>query len=40
MNIEEDMDINAKNITLKATDTTLIDSGVLTKVTGGTVQVG
>lgn len=40
IDIEEDFDVNAKNITLRATNNTLIDSGSLTKVTGGTVQVG
>lgn len=40
MDIEEDMDIGAKNINIRATNNTFIDSGALTKITGGTVQVG
>lgn len=40
MDIEEDFDVGAKNITMRATVNTLIDSGALTKITGGTVQVG
>lgn len=38
--IEETMDIGAKDINIKATNNTFIDSGALTKITGGTVQVG
>ncbi|QJI10707.1 baseplate hub subunit and tail lysozyme [Buttiauxella phage vB_ButM_GuL6] len=40
MDIEQDFDLNAENITLVARQNTFIDSGSLTKVTGGTVQVG
>ena len=40
MDIEEDFDVGARNITMRATVNTLIDSGALTKITGGTVQVG
>lgn len=40
MDIQEDFDLNAKNITMRAGVNTLIDSGALTKITGGTVQVG
>lgn len=38
--IEETMDIGAKDINIKATNNTFIDSGALTKITGATVQVG
>ncbi|ANS05938.1 baseplate hub subunit and tail lysozyme [Citrobacter phage vB_CfrM_CfP1] len=40
MDIEQDFDVNAENITMIARQNTLIDSGSLTKITGGTVQVG
>lgn len=40
MEIEEDFDVGAKNITMRAMESTMIDSGGLTKITGGTVQVG
>lgn len=40
MDIEQDFDLNANNITMVARQNTLIDSGSLTKITGGTVQVG
>lgn len=40
IDIEEDLTGNARNITLKASNNTFIDSGALTKITGGTVQVG
>jgi len=40
MEIEEDFDVGAKNITMRALESTMIDSGGLTKITGGTVQVG
>lgn len=40
MDIEQDFDVNAENITMVARTNTFIDSGSLTKITGGTVQVG
>ncbi|UIW11551.1 MAG: baseplate hub structural protein / lysozyme R [Enterobacter phage ENC7] len=40
MDIEQDFDVSARNITMQASNNTFIDSGALTKITGGTVQVG
>lgn len=40
MEIEEDMTIGANNVNITARTNTFIDSGALTKITGGTVQVG
>lgn len=39
INIEEDLKINAGNTYITSRDTTKIDSGVLTEITGGTVVV-
>lgn len=40
IDIEQDLDIGARNINMRASNNTFIDSGALTKITGGTVQVG
>lgn len=40
MEVEQDLDFGANNITMRARNNTFIDSGALTKITGGTVQVG
>lgn len=40
MEVEQDLDVGANNITMRARNNTFIDSGALTKITGGTVQVG
>lgn len=40
MEIEQDFDVGARNISMRALENTFIDSGVLTKITGANVQVG
>ncbi|QDH49046.1 tail-associated lysozyme [Pantoea phage Phynn] len=40
MEIENDFDVGAKNITMRAVENTTIDSGNTTKITGGNVIVG
>lgn len=40
VNVEQDLNFTATNINLNASNTVLMDGGVLSKVTGGNVQVG